>query len=373
MTNPRGPKSRLHFRGPTTKIPAQEPPTPPTTIKVRVFLDSVLCAATEDTSGPDEFYLVGAISTDADHSKAVLTNTLTINSDEDKRFQVGGGLVWEGDIDKSSWLSIALKGYDEDAAKDWEKYKQSVQQIEDAIAKGVAAVGHPTAALLLGLVPELVGGILSLDQDDHLGDITLDQPLDQLELGLTRKAGAIEGEHLHSHYRYMVSYSILVGDTMPQETNLMLFKAAHSGKVLDIAKAEHRNGAPVIQHGQNGRANQRFALEPVGDGYYRIVAQHSGRCLSVKDGSRTAGAPVEQWDYAGGEHQQWKMEPEPGGGVFDARFTNKASGLYLSVRKGGKKDWAVLEIAERGLTSPDREPSQSPNQLFHLLPVWGPP
>jgi hypothetical protein len=359
MTNPRKLERHLPRGG----------PKPAATTKVRVFLDSVLCAATEDVTGPDEFYLTGAISTDPEHTKAVLTNPLTINSDEDKPFGVGGGLVWEADVDNSSWLKIALLGYDEDAAKDWEKNKEWVQEITDALVTALAAAGESKAATLVKLVPTIVGGIFKLDQDDHLGDIAVDLQVGQLEPGLTRKAGVIEGRHLRSHYRYMVAYSILVGDTVPQQTSLMLIKAAHSDKLLDVARAEHRNGAPVIQYSQHGRANQRFALEPVGGDYYRIVAQHSGKCLTVKDGSRAAGTPVEQWTYSGGEHQQWKMEREPGGGVVDVRFINKASGLYLSVRKGDKKDSAVVEIAPRGLTSPDRTPSPSLNQLFHLLTV----
>ncbi len=66
------------------------------------------------------------------------------------------------------------------------------------------------------------------------------------------------------------------------------------------------NGAQVQQWDWWGGTNQRFRLDPVGHGYYAIVAKNSGRVLDVAGIGQDRGAKVIQWDWWGGDNQRWR-------------------------------------------------------------------
>lgn len=52
--------------------------------------------------------------------------------------------------------------------------------------------------------------------------------------------------------------------------------ARHSGKVVDVSGASGAAGAPVIQWTNLGGPNQRFRLERLPEGFFRVLAKHSG-------------------------------------------------------------------------------------------------
>ena len=102
----------------------------------------------------------------------------------------------------------------------------------------------------------------------------------------------------------------------------------HSGKSLDVEGISVANGARLIQWEYWGGGNQRFRLDPVGDGYYRIMIEHSGKCLDVEGISLENGVQVIQWEYWGGDNQKFKPEPT-GDGYY--KLVAKHSGKCLDV------------------------------------------
>ena len=79
----------------------------------------------------------------------------------------------------------------------------------------------------------------------------------------------------------------------------------HSGKVLDVTGGSTDDGAVIQQWPWHGGDNQRFFIEPLGDGYVRVVAKHSGKVLDVTGGSADNGALIIQWPWHGGNNQRW--------------------------------------------------------------------
>ncbi|MEZ4542239.1 MAG: RICIN domain-containing protein [Chloroflexota bacterium] len=63
----------------------------------------------------------------------------------------------------------------------------------------------------------------------------------------------------------------------------------------------------MIQWNWHGGDNQRFRLEHLGDGLYKITAKHSGKVLDVSAASPDGGAVVIQWDWHGGNNQRWRF------------------------------------------------------------------
>jgi V8-like Glu-specific endopeptidase len=102
----------------------------------------------------------------------------------------------------------------------------------------------------------------------------------------------------------------------------------HTGKVFDIAGSSTADGAPLIQRDYYGDANQIFRLEPLGDGFYRIIADQSGKVLDVENASAANGARIIQWPWHGGRNQRFRLDAV-GGGFF--RIVAEHSGKVLDV------------------------------------------
>jgi hypothetical protein len=161
------------------------------------------------------------------------------------------------------------------------------------------------------------------------------------------------------HYKWKV-------EVQPGRTRIY---AKHSGKVLtstdtyavqytwDMVSSQHWNLQPVedgyfkivdnyggalaveggsLAAGAHAATNPyadadqfKWKLEPVSSkSYYKITAKHSGKALEVSGGSRDEGANVDQWSYSGANNQKWRLEPV-GDGTY--RVINKNSGKALGV------------------------------------------
>jgi len=102
----------------------------------------------------------------------------------------------------------------------------------------------------------------------------------------------------------------------------------NSGKALDIAWGSQDNGANVLQYTYNGYNNQKWYLEPTGDGYYYLKSVATGKVVDVSGKSKSNGGDVIQWQKNNGTNQQWKIE-SVGDGYY--KLINRNSGLALDV------------------------------------------
>jgi hypothetical protein len=131
----------------------------------------------------------------------------------------------------------------------------------------------------------------------------------------------------HSRYVLKLRHHEVVRRT----PDMRILRAEHSDKVVDVWHASGEELAPVIQFEETGGDNQWWRLEPLADGYVRIVAVHSGLVLDVKEASLDAGAAIIQFPWNGGDNQRWRIDP-----VGDAnRIIAKHSGMVLDVSDGG--------------------------------------
>ncbi|MGQ7296131.1 hypothetical protein [Quadrisphaera sp. KR29] len=181
---------------------------------MRVVLEDVSCADTEDVSGGDEFYLAGAV-TDGAQSSGVLTRPLSINDRQTQRFGVGGGTVFDADVPDGRLLKVALVAFDEDAGKDWERRGETVTKIGQAVSAGLSKVPHPYttgAAVVLPFAIAAVGGVMSLDGDDELGQHLREFPVGAVAAGSHQQVWSLRGgSSWWSRWRYTVRYQVLKG------------------------------------------------------------------------------------------------------------------------------------------------------------------
>ncbi|MEU7062755.1 RICIN domain-containing protein [Streptomyces sp. NPDC046161] len=109
----------------------------------------------------------------------------------------------------------------------------------------------------------------------------------------------------------------------------------NSGKVLDDRAYATNKGAPVVQWGRDGGANQQWRFIDAGEGYYRLQNRHSGKVLDDYNWSKTAGSGIVQWSDLNGTNQQFKVVKSPDGYV---RLINRFSGMAVEVHNASKAD-----------------------------------
>ncbi|MBC8084988.1 MAG: RICIN domain-containing protein, partial [Hymenobacter sp.] len=72
-------------------------------------------------------------------------------------------------------------------------------------------------------------------------------------------------------------------------------QSVHSGKALEVSGNSTADGAIAQQWGYRGANNQKWRIESVGGGYYRVVSANSGKCLDVSSAATTDGTGLQQW------------------------------------------------------------------------------
>jgi hypothetical protein len=176
---------------------------------MKIELVDVYCGNTEDVTGADEFYLLGALAAGT-VVKPVLTTPININDKQTKTFPAGQTVIFEGEVPQGQSVKGGIQAFDEDFGKDWAKYGSTVSAISAAVSKILSMAGPAgvTAGAILGAATT-VGGILSsLDKDDLLGTTQLEisptGPAFEERRWLMKKTGSIGW----STWDYTVRYRI---------------------------------------------------------------------------------------------------------------------------------------------------------------------
>jgi hypothetical protein len=106
--------------------------------------------------------------------------------------------------------------------------------------------------------------------------------------------------------------------------------ATAPSQLVDIAGNSTQPGGNALIWNVNHKANQRFRLNLVGNGYYTIQNVGSGLVLDVINGGDTPGTNVAQWTPNGGDNQKWQLVPtgDANGSYY---IISKSCGLYLDM------------------------------------------
>jgi thermitase len=88
---------------------------------------------------------------------------------------------------------------------------------------------------------------------------------------------------------------------------LYKLKAMHSGRLMSIGASNMADGAKVTQWDDGTYNDQKWFIQPSGSGY-RLVAYHSGKCLDVPNFSTTDGVQLQQWTCNGSGAQKFKLK-----------------------------------------------------------------
>jgi hypothetical protein len=193
-------------------------------------------------------------------------------------------------------------------------------------------------------------------------------------LSFNGSAGRIYGyPYSTGTFNFTVQVSNGVGTAQRNLSIVVTEAPAFSGKVVTLSSALNTNrriditgkstdsGAQAIIWDSTIGANQRFVLEPSGDGYYFIKSVNSGLYLDIYGGNIADGANVIQWSKkpTNNANQQWAISAVAGGNytissrldpnyVLDVNGASPSNGTRLIIwqSNGGSNQRFKLDILE---------------------------
>lgn len=201
----------------TLSYSVEDVPTPrpqPKPIKrVVIQLLDVHCRDTEDVTGADEFYLLGsAIDSKSNSGKPILTPPVSVNDGQTRSLTGQGSFVFDGAVDEGTIILLEMAAFDEDYAKDWDKYDEYVLQVGSAISAGLSKIPNPVTVGIgtgLGLALKGFDAIAKSDKDDELGNMSDRIRVKDLRPGSTLRSWRFKGgSGWWSSWEHIIRYQI---------------------------------------------------------------------------------------------------------------------------------------------------------------------
>ena len=196
--------------------------------RVRITLTTVRCYATEDNTGSDEFYGIGAFAANLPSGNQVgrgyiVGPAVSINSSLLGTKKPLNKVIFSEVVPEHTEINGTFTAYDEDVQKTWSTVRKDVNAAMDKAAKGAGTLGSK-GALVEGIISAGMGVIDALalfDDDDTLGSqgfptIVLDTEDPRLVDGKETITGPLwfsDTGLITSDFNYRVDYKIECTET----------------------------------------------------------------------------------------------------------------------------------------------------------------
>ena len=130
---------------------------------------------------------------------------------------------------------------------------------------------------------------------------------------------------------------------------------ADSNKVIEIAGSNMDDNAKVDIWAYGNVPAQKFNIEYVDEGYYKITARHTGKSLTVKDGNLSEGTEIVQSTYDGLDSQKWIIRD------------SKVNGLVISLKSNPLLSITVEGNIENGSKMILSKTENNNNQMLYFF------
>ena len=174
-------------------LPSPSPRRTPSHVTVELL--DVVCHDTEDMTGADEFYILGAVRAGS-RAGATATKPMRINDGERRGFLPDERVLYSGPVGRDDTIAIGLIAYDQDAAVDWEKRGPEIQSAVDKLADAVKKIPDPRVMIGAEVAKQatrLFGALIKLDEDDELERGTIEVPVRSLPVGSVVRNWEVQG------------------------------------------------------------------------------------------------------------------------------------------------------------------------------------
>lgn len=182
--------------------------------RVRVEFVSVICADTEDLTGPDEFFAAGSgVNKKNSIETALLSIPFEINTKQTKRWPLPTSqrVLFEGQVDGDSTITLDCEFYDSDDKTDWNK---NYGAMLSAISKGISTKS-PKTGTYIDIINAGIDVAFKLDKNDLLGTvyhefIPSNYPIGETTMPLWSFVRGKRGDFKLSSWNYQVEMLVTV-------------------------------------------------------------------------------------------------------------------------------------------------------------------
>ena len=126
-----------------------------------------------------------------------------------------------------------------------------------------------------------------------------------------------------------------------------IYSALGSNMVLDIDGGSENSGANLQLWTKSNVDQQKFKIEYLNNGYYKIISLKSNKVLDVANGSNQNGANVWQYQANNSKAQQWIIK-DAGDGYF--YIISRCNELYMDVANGQANCGTNIQVYEGNYT-----------------------
>ena len=119
--------------------------------------------------------------------------------------------------------------------------------------------------------------------------------------------------------------------------------AVSSNYAIDVNGGSKENGANIQIYKKQAVSRQKFNIEYLSDGYYKIVASYSNKVLDVEGAGKTSGTNVWQYEFNNSDAQKWKIQKNS-----DNTYSiiSKCNGLYLDLYGASAQNGRNIQVYE---------------------------
>lgn len=117
--------------------------------------------------------------------------------------------------------------------------------------------------------------------------------------------------------------------------------ALNSSMVLDVYGGGTKNGINVALYTSHKGENQRFRVEKVRDGWYKIGSIQSDKVLDVAGGKKGKAVNIQMYSYNGSDAQLWRFYPADNNGHY---FIKNKLGYYIDISGGKAKQGSNIHV-----------------------------
>ena len=119
---------------------------------------------------------------------------------------------------------------------------------------------------------------------------------------------------------------------------------SNKNKALDISAGSTVNGANLQIWDYTNELQQKFRLDYLGDGFYKITNIRSGKVLDVAGGNSADGTNVQQYEWNGTDAQKWVIRKNSDGSY---NIISCLKDKFLTVQNGNTQNGTNVAIYKK--------------------------
>lgn len=117
-----------------------------------------------------------------------------------------------------------------------------------------------------------------------------------------------------------------------------IFNESNNNKIIEIENGSTKNGAKIQMVNNTNSIQQKFIIEYISDGYYKIKSKKTNKVLTVESSNPKVGSQITQQEDKNLDTQKWILKK-----YTDSTYNiiSKCGGLYIDLNTNNKQNLQI--------------------------------